>query len=161
NDAWRLFLQDIPADELPHLFEVYLVLGKAREAAQLASTPAQRRSALAGCLASREYPDAAAGISLAEALADSEGLKQIHERVGDILIASRDFARALDHFMKAECALKTSQCHEQLGDYLTALQTCPHSAQDRMVVLVQPCQEVLLEFSRRHEYLLALQKLQT
>jgi molecular chaperone DnaK len=157
--AWKRFLGEVPAEDLPSLFEVSLALGRIREAIRLASSDQQRRLALAACLCAHDLEVAAAAVPLAEALGDAESLRRLHERLGDLLVARGQFADALDHFTKAGCDLKVSQCHERMGHHSAALRTCPRDAQDRLVDLVGPCLQTMVENSRRDEYLAAVHSL--
>jgi molecular chaperone DnaK len=160
NAAWAPFLRGLPETALPPVFEVHLLLERAAAAVRLASDSAQQQVALDCCLRARAYPDMAAGIALAEQLGDQTHLRDLHEHAGDVRAEQGDLPAALDHYTRAGSALKASQCYERLGQPLEALRTCPPDRQERLLMLVGPCEEAVLAQSRDQNYPQAMRTVQ-
>jgi len=151
---WSAFFDHLPHALVPDHFDVQLFLGHGADAVRLADTPARKRDALACCLHSSRPADVRAGLDLADAEADTESARRLSERAGDLAVAQGEFEDALPYYERAGLRDRMSHCHEQLGDFRAALDTCPDSEPERLAHLAGACRaeiDGLVEQGRHSE----------
>lgn len=158
HPGWARFLGTLSDEVLPETFVVQLVLGRGKRAAQLARSDDERRKALACCLAAKAYDDAFPSIGLAEALRDDAAVRSAHETCGDIALATLEVRAALDHYRTACCVAKQSACHERLGEYVEALNTCTDQDAERLSRLADHCELAILQPARERTHGEALRR---
>ena len=61
---------------------------------KLADTPARQQAALTSCEHSSRLSDVQAGLGLAGLIGNPQAERRLHERAGDLLLESKDYAHA-------------------------------------------------------------------
>ncbi|MEU1196728.1 Hsp70 family protein [Streptomyces sp. NPDC005813] len=151
---WAGFFDHLPHHLVPDRFETRLFLGRGSDAVRLADTPARRREALACCLRSSRLEDVQDGLQLAESEGDAAYVRSLSDRAGDLALAEGGPGDALPHYERAGNPGRVSHCHEQLGDFSAALETCPADEPARLARLAGECRteiDALAEQGERTE----------
>ncbi|MCH0561226.1 Hsp70 family protein [Streptomyces sp. MUM 16J] len=136
---WSAFFDHLPHPLVPDRFDVRLFLGRGADAVRLADTPARKRDVLAYCVQSSRLVDVQAGLDLADAEGDTESARRLSERAGDLTLAEGRPGDALPYYERAGLRDRMSWCHEQLGDFRAALDTCPGNERERLAHLAGAC----------------------
>ena len=136
---WSAFFDHLPHPLVPDQFDVRLFLGLGADAVRLADTPARKRDALACCVRSSRPADVRAGLDLADAEGDAECARRLSERAGDLALAVGRAEDALPYYERAGRLDRMSHCHEQLGAFRAALDTCPDNEPERLAHLAGAC----------------------
>lgn len=152
---WTDFFAQVPSADLPPLFEVHRLLGRGVDAVALSASPAEERQALVCCRQSPRLDDVEAGLGLARRRGDTDEIRILQGRAGELLVIAGDFASALVRFQEAQRLDGVSDCHERLGQFIEALAACPLEQPDRRARLAARCLTVVDEWVAQQEYLKA------
>ncbi|MFJ8504460.1 Hsp70 family protein [Streptomyces avermitilis] len=158
---WSAFFDHLAEPLVPDRFEVRLFLGRGTDAVRLADTPARKRDALACCLRSSRRADVQAGLDLAHAAGDTDFVRQLAERAGDLMFDGGQAQEALSYYERAGRADRVSLCHEQLGDVRSALETCPENEPERMARLAGACRTEIDALVEQGEAVDAVRRIHT
>src|SRR5262249_1761801 len=142
------------------LFEVHEFLGRGADAVRLADTPARQQEALTCCQQSPRLADVQAGLELARRLGNAAALRPLQERAAELLYSSGEYAQALGLYREAGRFDRVSECHEQLGQFVEALTTCPAEQGERLARLAGMCPPIVDALVERQEFLEAVRQAQ-
>lgn len=123
-DGWHAVFTGVLSSSLPWSFEVAEFLDRGRWAAELARTPAQRRSALRMCMTSNRADELAVALDLAQALEDDEVGKRTRGRLAEALIAEDRADEAIPHLEALGRWDGIVGIHERAGRWEEALRAC-------------------------------------
>jgi molecular chaperone DnaK len=156
---WTAFFREVPGSLLPDVFQVHCFLGRGSDAIRLADSPASQQRALDCCLRSEQVADVRAGLALARRTADVAMTRALHERAGDLLLGSRQYAEALESYRAADRSDQVSECHEALGQFAEAVAACPADQPDRLARLAQRCQPEVDDLIGRRQFTQAARRI--
>ncbi|MFC5061550.1 Hsp70 family protein [Actinomycetospora atypica] len=144
-DGWHAVFTGVPSSALPSSFEVAEFLDRGRWAAELARTPAQRRSALRMCMTSNRADELAIALDLAQALEDDEVGLRTRARLTDALVAEDRADEAIAHFEALGRWDGIVRIHERAGRWEEALRACPHLHEAESVAQVERLADPVLD----------------
>ncbi|AYC40557.1 Chaperone protein DnaK [Streptomyces griseorubiginosus] len=157
-ELWSALLADLPDPLIPDRFAVRLFLGWGTDAVRLADTPARKRAALECCARSSYLPDVQAGLELAVDDVDDATAQRLAVRAGELLLAKDKPEEALTYFVWAHRDDRASHCHEQLGDFRAALETCSADEPDRLARLAGECRTEIDSLVEDGEHTVAVRR---
>jgi molecular chaperone DnaK len=125
SDSWKAFFEQLLPEQRPPIHQVYALLGRYAEAADLAEA-AQEYHTAAQYLRPLSGKAVAARLQiLAERLGDDSLIKQAEQKLGDSFWRDEDYVNALASFQKAGDLEGVSNCHQQLGNFAAVIQARP------------------------------------
>jgi len=122
---WRAFLEQLQPDELPQIHQVYALLDRYVEAAELAEAARDYRSAIRYLMLLSGQDTALRILALANRLGDESAIAQAHQKVAEIFWQTGNDAEALEHFQKAGNLERASDCHQRMGELKLAIRCRP------------------------------------
>lgn len=161
--SWKAFLQQLPTDQLPALYEVHSLLERAAQSLDLAHNDIQKREAVQLCLEDGRPELLERALAIATGLQDAGPVVLIHDALGRHAAKSEDWSSALSHYLAANNTVAQSECHEQLGDLPQALRLCPAADSARRLRLIEQLERTALrptgsdDLARSMELLMHLQ----
>ncbi|WP_405807022.1 Hsp70 family protein [Streptomyces sp. NBC_00210] len=158
---WSAFFDHLPQPLVPDRFDVRLLLGRGADAVRLADTPAGQRAALECCVQSSRLEDLRAGLDLADAAGDAKSARLLSERAAELTLAEGRPEDALPYFERAGRRDRMSHCHEQLGDFRAALETCPENEPERLAHLAGECRAEIDSLVEQREHTEAVRRTRT
>ncbi|KAF3890094.1 MULTISPECIES: Hsp70 family protein [Nostocales] len=158
---WKSFFAQLQPDELPKIHQVYALVDRYIEAADLAETAQDYRSAVHYLMPLAGQEHALRQLNLANRLGDERAIAQAHEKVAEIFWQDGDYTTAITHFQPAGNLERVSDCHQKLGKLGLAIQYRPSITPE----WVQSIRELLENTVRLHiehqEFLAAVQLLKS
>jgi len=160
-DPWRAFLEQLRPDELPQMHQVYAVLDRSVEAAELAEVARDYRSAMRYLMPLSGQDVSLRALALADRLGDKTAIAQAHEKVAEHFWQTNHYPEALEHFQKAGNLERVSDCHQRLGELGFAIKCRPTISPE----WVQDIRRALENTDRSHiedqEFLAAVRSLKS
>lgn len=151
---WQLLFSELPASELPDLFDVRCFVGRGLDAVRLADGSLTRlRVAVQVCARSSSVIDVDAGLAAARQERWGVEVRNLLVRRGDLLMADRLFNEALLSYREAGRTDRVSECHAARGRHGDAFETCPLHLTDRLVGLAALCQKDIHELAEKQDFL--------
>jgi len=154
--AWAAFFDDVPDSVVPTSFDVLLFLDRPADAAGLADTVERRTAALRACMESQRIPDLDAGVRLAQDLDDEGARRDCAERLAEALLEAGRVDEAISYFVSEQRWDRVSVCHERVGRWQQALETCPGEDVARRGRLAERCVLRVDELVRAAEFVQAV-----
>ncbi|MDZ8107033.1 MAG: Hsp70 family protein [Nostoc sp. DedQUE12a] len=124
-DVWKSFFGQLQPDELPAIHQVYAVVDRYIEAADLAEAAKDYRSAMRYLMSLAGRESALRLLTLANRLGDESAIAQAHEKVAQSFWQESNHAAALTHFQQAGNQERVSDCHQRLGELGLAIRNRP------------------------------------
>ncbi len=149
--AWLPFFRQLPASQLPPVFELHALLGRTREAVNLATSSEQIVEAIELCLVDNELDLVRQALLLVDRVPDAEQQTRVHEALGEALTKHGAWPEALLCFRATGNTAGQSMCHERMGDLRQALLLCPSTQSERMARLIESLAKSALETAARGE----------
>ena len=154
---WVAFFEQLPQDQLPHIHQVYALLGRFREAADLAEEQGDFRSALRYLLESPGLEAARRAITLSEErLRDSGSAVQAHRRAAEAFCHQGDYLSAAEHFKRAGDAERLSDCYLNAGRIADAIKSRPGISSAWLAVAREKTDDAVRQFGRKGDSLEAI-----
>ena len=122
---WKAFFSELEEDQLPPIHQVYALLDRYIDAADLAKANGDRRSALRYLTLATGAGIAARALALAESLGDQPAIAQTRLNLAEDLWEKGNYADALVHFSNAAQFTRASDCHQKLGQFAEAINVRP------------------------------------
>jgi molecular chaperone DnaK len=154
---WVAFFEQLPQDQLPHIHQVYALLSRFREAADLAEEQGDFRSALRYLLESPGLEAARRAITLSEErLRDSGSAVQAHRRAAEAFCHQGDYLSAAEHFKRAGDAERLSDCYLNAGRIADAIKSRPGISSAWLAVAREKTDDAVRQFGRKGDSLEAI-----
>ncbi|MBR8838600.1 MAG: Hsp70 family protein [Stigonema ocellatum SAG 48.90 = DSM 106950] len=160
-DPWKAFLGQFETAELPQIHQVYAVVERYVEAAELAETARDYHRAIHYLMSLSGKEIAQRTLALSNRLGDENLIAQAHEKVAQSFWEEKDYCIALEHFQKAGNLERTSDCHQRLGELGLAIQLRPSITPEWMQDLRGTIENMVRLHIERKEFLLAARLLKT
>ncbi|MFM6349832.1 MAG: hypothetical protein ACKPFK_32550, partial [Dolichospermum sp.] len=156
TDPWKVFLEQFEITELPQIHQVYAVLERYVEAAELAEVARDFRSAI-GYLISVSGKEVAFRIlTLSKRLGDENAIAQAHQKVAESLWQENIYTEALEHFQKAGNLEGISNCYQKLGKFALAIQFQPLISYEWMQDIRSEVEKPIRTHIEHQEFLAAI-----
>jgi molecular chaperone DnaK len=124
-DPWQSFFTQLQPEELPPIHQVYALVDRYMEAADLAATAKDYRSAIRYLMPLAGQENALRLLSLANQLGDESAIAQAHGKVAESFYQEGNYAAAMPHFQQAANKELVSNCHQKLGELGLAIKSRP------------------------------------
>lgn len=124
-DPWQSFFTQLQPEELPPIHQVYALVDRYMEAADLAQAAQDDRSAMRYLMLLAGQENALRLLNLANRLGDENAIAQAHDKVAESFWQENNYATALTHFQQAGNLERVSDCHQRLGELSLAIQSRP------------------------------------
>jgi len=124
-DPWKAFLEQFNLDQLPRLHPIYAVLDRLFEAAELAESAKDYRSAIRYLMPLPGQDIAQQTLTLANRLGDAATIAQAHQKVAESYCETGNIVEALEQFQAAGNLERVSGCYQRLGQLGLAIQCRP------------------------------------
>ena len=124
-EPWKAFFERFAPDELPQIHQVYAVLDRPVEAAELAEATKDYRSAIRYLTLLSGKEIATRILALSEQLGDGEAISRAHQRIAEGFWQEGNYEDALESFRKAGNLERVSDCYQHLGEFGPAIQCRP------------------------------------
>lgn len=160
-DAWKAFLEQLKPEELPQLHQVYAVLGRYIEAAELAEANRDYRSAIRYLSPLAGQDIALRTLALAHQLGDENDIAKAHQQVAESSWQAGNDADALKHFQAAGDFERASDCHQRLGELALAIERRPTISPEWMQEIRTALENTARSQIERQEFLAAVGALKT
>lgn len=125
TDSWKAFFEQLPPHEIPVIHQVYAVLERFAEAADLAEKAKDYRSTIRYLMSLSGHETAHRILNLANRLGDETAITKAHQKVAECDWQDGDYASALEHFQAAGNRERASDCYQKLGELKLAIQCRP------------------------------------
>jgi|688.fasta_scaffold48285_2 molecular chaperone DnaK len=156
TDPWKVFLEQFEITELPQIHQVYAVLERYVEAAELAEAARDYRTAI-GYLISVSGEEVAFRIlTLSKRLGDANAIAQAHQKVAESLWHENIYTEALEHFQKAGNLEGISNCYQKLGKFALAIQFKPLISYEWMQDIRSEVEKPIRTHIEHQEFLAAI-----
>ena len=160
-DPWRSFLEQLRPDELPPIHQVYAVLDRSVEAAELAEAARDYRSALRYLMPLSGQDVALRALALADRLGDETAIAQAHEKVANHFWQTNNYSDALEHFQQAGNFERVSDCHQRLGELGLAIECRPTISSEWMQDIRRALENTVRSRIEHQEFLPAVHLLKS
>jgi molecular chaperone DnaK len=124
-DPWKSFFEQLQPDELPPIHQVYALVDRYMEAADLAEAAKDYRSARRYLMPLAGQENALRLLRLANHLGDENAIAQAHGKVAESFYQEGNYAAAIPHFQQAGNREQVSDCHQRLGELGLAIKSRP------------------------------------
>jgi len=156
---WKAFFREFQEGELPQIHQVYGVLDRYLEAADLAEASEDYRSSLRYLTYIPGKDAALRAIGVAERLGDQEAIAANHLKVAESLWEENNYGEALTHFQKAGNLERASDCQEKLGDLAAAIGLRPAISSEWRLDIREAMERRVRSYLDRQEFLEAVRLL--
>jgi molecular chaperone DnaK len=158
-DPWQPFLQQFKPQDLPQIPEIYAVLERYQDAADLAEAAKDYRAALHYLAPLSGQTIALRTLDLAQRLGDDQAITAAQRLVADGFWQAGDAAQALDYFQKVGDLERVSDCYQKLGDLGLAIQTRPTIAPGWILEIRKASETQARHDLERQDFLAAVRQL--
>lgn len=124
-DPWRAFFEQLQPNELPPIHQVYAVLNRFIEAAELAEAAKDYQSAIRYLMPLADRNSALHTLALANRIGDEQAVAQAHQKVAENDWQDGNYVSALEHFQAAGDLERVSDCYQHMGELGLAIQCRP------------------------------------
>jgi molecular chaperone DnaK len=147
---WVGFFEQLPHDQLPRTHQVYALLGRFRDAADIAEQHGDFRTALRYLLQCPGTEAARQAVTLSEErVHDPELVVQAHHHAGEAFYQDADYATAAEHFQKANSPLRLSDCYLLMGRIPDSVKSRPEISPAWLAAVREKADPMLREFVER------------
>jgi molecular chaperone DnaK len=160
-DPWKSFLEQLRADELPQIHQVYAVLDRYVEAAELAEVARDYRSAIRYLMPLSGQDVSLRILALAERLGDETAITKAEEKVAEHFWQTNNYLNALEHFQKAGNLERVSDCHQRLGELGLAIECRPSISPEWMQDIRWALENIARSHIEHQEFLTAVHSLKS
>lgn len=160
-DPWKAFLEQFNPDELPRIHQIYAVLERYSEAAELAEAARDYRSAIRYLMPLSGQEIALRTLVLADRLGDENTIAQAHQKVAESYWQVGNTVDALKHFQKAGNLERASDCHQQLGELGLAIECRPAISPEWMQAIGETLKNTVRSQIEQQEFLAAVRLLKS
>ncbi|OKH14879.1 molecular chaperone [Fischerella major NIES-592] len=160
-DPWKSFFAQLQPDELPKIHQVYALVDRYIEAADLAETAQDYRAAMHYLMPLAGQENALRRLNLANRLGDDRAIAQAHEKVAESFWEGRNFTIALEHFQQAGNLERVSDCHQRLGELGLAIQYRPSITPEWVQSIRESLENTVRLHIEHQEFLAAVQLLKS
>ncbi len=119
---WKAFLEQFETAELPQIHQVYAVIDRYVEAAELAEAARDYRTAIRYLMSVSGKEIALRILTLSKRLGDENAIAQAHQKVAESFWQENNYTEALQHFQQAGNLESASDCYQKLGEFGLAIQ---------------------------------------
>jgi molecular chaperone DnaK len=161
SHPWKAFFSEFEDTELPQIHQVYALVERYEDAADLAEAARDYRSAIRYLMSVPGKETALRVLALAERVKDSDSLPQAHQNIASCFWEEGSYADALEHFQKAGNLERTSDCHQQLGQLERAIQLRPAIHPEWILDIRGAMENTVRAHLDRREFLEAVRLLRT
>jgi molecular chaperone DnaK len=161
TDPWRAFFEQFQPHELPQIHQVFAVVNRYVEAADLAEAAKDYRSAIGYLSPLADQESAFRTLTLANRLGDEDAIDQAHQKVAESLWQAGKNTDALEHFQKAGDLKRASDCYQRLGQLAPAIQCRPSINAEWMQAIRQASETTVRQHLDHQEFVAAIQLLKS
>ncbi|MEM6751977.1 MAG: Hsp70 family protein, partial [Cyanobacteria bacterium P01_C01_bin.38] len=129
-DAWKGFFEQLKPNEVPQNHQVYALLERYLEAADIAEENKDYRSAINYLMHLSGKEIAFRTLALSNRLGDESVIAQSHQKVAESLYEEGNYIDAVENFQKADNFTGVSDCYEKLGELALAIKYRPNINDD-------------------------------
>lgn len=160
-DPWKSFFAQLQPEELPPIHQVYALVDRYMEAADLAVAAKDYRSAIRYLIPLAGQENALRLLSLANQLGDESAIAQAHKKVAESFWQRSNYTIALEHFQQAGNLERVSDCHQRLGELGLAIQSRPSITPEWVQSIREALENTVRLYIDRQEFLAAVQLLKS
>lgn len=160
-DPWKAFLEQFNLDQLPRLHQVYAVLDRPLEAAELAESVKDYRSAIRYLMPLSGQDIALRILVLANQLGDAATIAQAHQNVAESYWQTGNIVEALEQFQAAGNLERCSDCYQRLGELGLAIQCRPVASPEWIQEIRQALENTARLQIEQQEFLAAVRLLKS
>ncbi|NEU80985.1 hypothetical protein [Nostoc sp. UIC 10630] len=161
TDPWKAFLEQFETAELPQIHQVYAVLNRYVEAAELAEAAKDYRSAIRYLMCLSGKGVAFRILALSELIGDKNALTQAHQKVAESFWQENNYTEALEHFQQAGNLESASDCYQRLGEFGLAIQFRTAISSEWIQNIRPAVERTVRTHIERKEFLTAVRLLKT
>jgi molecular chaperone DnaK len=144
---WVGFFEQLPQDQLPRIHEVHALLGRFRDAADIAERHGDPRAALRYLLQCPGTDAARRAVTLSEGqVHDSALAVKAHHHAGEAFFQDADYVTAAEHFQKANDPFRLSDCYLLVGRIPDAIKWRPEVSPAWFATVREKADYMLREF---------------
>ena len=158
-DPWKAFLEQFSLDQLPRLHQIYAVLDRPLEAAELAESAQDYRSAMRYLMPLPGLDTALRTLALAKRLGDAATIARAQQKVAESHWQMGNIVEALEQFQAAGNFERVSDCHQRLGELGLAIQCRPTSSPEWIQEMRQTLEHTARLQIEQQEFLAAVRLL--
>lgn len=160
-DPWKSFFAQLQPAELPPIHQVYALVERYIEAADLAVAVKDYRSAINYLMPLGGQGNALRVLNLANQLGNEKAIAQAHGKVAESFWQESNYTVALTHFQQAGNLEKVSDCHQRLGELGLAIKYRPLITPEWVQSIWEALEQTVRLHLDRQEFLLAVQLLKS
>jgi molecular chaperone DnaK len=158
-DPWQPFLAQFQPKDLPQMPEIYAVLERYQDAADLAEAAKDYRAALRYLAPLSGQTIALRTLELAQRLGEEQAITAANRQVATEFWQAGDAAQALDYFQKVGDLERVSDCHQKIGDLGLAIQARPTLPPDWILEIRKASETLARQDLERQNFLAAVKQL--
>ena len=125
-DAWKGFFEQLKSGEVPHNHQVYGILERYIEAADIAEENKDYRSAINYLMHLSGKEIALRTLALSNRLGDESAIAQASMKVAESFYREGNYIDAVENFQKAGNLEGASDCYQKLGELALAIECRPN-----------------------------------
>lgn len=160
-EPWKAFLEQFNPEELPPIHQVYAILDRYNEAAELAEKAKDYRSAISYLMPLAGQDIALRTLTLANRLGDESTIAKAHQKVAESYWQTENIISALEHFQKAGNLERASDCYQKLGELGLAIQCRPVINAEWIQEIREILENTVRTFIQQQEFLAAVRLLKS
>ncbi len=161
SHPWKAFFSEFPDTQLPQIHQVYALMERYEEAANLAEVARDYTSAIRYLLSVPGKETALRVLDLAERVKDPDTIAQAHENVASWFWEEESYADAREHFQKAGNLEGASNCYQQMGQLELAIQLRPAIRSEWILDIREAMENTVRGHLDRQDFLEAVRLLRT
>lgn len=144
---WTGFFEQLPHDQLPRTHQVHALLGRFRDAADIAEQHGDARTALRYLLQCPGTEAARRAVTLSEEqIHDSQLAIKAHDHAGEAFYQDGDYGTAAEHFQRANNPVRLSDCYLFMGRIPDAIKSRPEISPAWLAIVREKTDHLLREF---------------